>query len=111
MKIEVVINDYNELKIQLRENGQNYSVPGTATVKAAVINQDTEAVVGPVTCNQAHPQASWGTGLVVVEMDTTVSAQLTPGPSTIEIEVTDAGNPKTFFYRFAEVVKSYIPNA
>lgn len=69
-----------------------------ATIKAAVVDPTHSSVwIDPVTCNSAHAEASWATGVVVIEF---TAAQTTPAPSGrafIEISVDKAGKRTAWF--------------
>ena len=111
MRLELVVNDDNKPSIVLKKDGSPLLMDSNYTVKAAVIDKETEYVVGPVACSVNETGANWSQGIVVAHFTAAQSANLIPGDAIIEIEVTyPSGDRETYFFRHAVVTKSYIDN-
>ena len=72
-------------------DGVAFAITAGATVRAALIHDATKTVIGPVTCDNAHADADWDNGIVVAEFDAADTEDMTPGPTTLELEINDSG--------------------
>ena len=96
--------------VQLTINNATFDIPDAATVRAAVVNCQTETVVGPVTLTHGTTGDDWDTSLVVVVIPAATSADLTVGQSLLEIEVDD-GEVTTWQIDTVVSRKQFIANA
>ncbi len=109
--IELVTGDDNLVDLQLKRNKQAVPVSAGATVRAAVTHDASEVTIGPVACSNAATGADWANGIIVIEIDRTLSLTLPIGKATIEVEVEDGGRLTTYYYRHVKISEGRIENA
>ena len=69
-----------------------------ATIKAAVVDTTHNSIhIGPVTCNSAHAEASWATGVVVIEFTALQTADAPSGRAFVEVSVEKSGKRTAWF--------------
>lgn len=89
----VVTGDDVEFLVSLRKDGESFAITPSATIKAALVNQQRTAILaGPQTCNSTDSGADWLHSLVKVTLSSSLTGAVTTyAPAFLEVEVSDPG--------------------
>lgn len=95
----IVTGDTLALPVTLKKNGSTFVIDAGATVQASLISLDHRTVLaGPVTMDSGAPGADWGNSLIMIEMDSSVTANIVySGQIDLEVQVDDGGKLTWFF--------------
>lgn len=88
---EFFIGDDIDAVCTIRKNGQILNISLSAIVKAAIIDNASKTLFGPVACTSAAQGADWENGIVVANFPAALTNTLLPGRATLEIEIDDSG--------------------
>ena len=114
--IEIVTGDDAALIVTMKkqQNGRDdasaFAIPGTATIKAAIVTPDHKhKVIGPVTQSETV-DSDWANSKLVIAFDSATTGG-TPNkylgrPLTLEVEVDDVGK-ETFFRTGVKIYKGH----
>ena len=108
MSGQLVIGDDLSIPVQLKKSGLSFTIPGTATVEAAIVDTDRSALLSDiVTCIEGATGADWTTSLVIVDFTEIQSAAIPRGEAYLEIQVDDNG--KNTWFVSVEAIQGNIP--
>jgi hypothetical protein len=93
--------------VQLTKDRQTFTIDPGATVKTALVQDDT--IVAQTTSSEAHADADWANSLIIAVFDDTDTAGLSEGPAILEVEVNDSG--RRTWHANVKVLPGYIPNS
>lgn len=95
----IVTGDTLALPVTLKKSGSTFVINAGATVQAALVSLDHLTVLaGPVTMDNEAAGADWGNSLIMIEMDSTVTANIRySGKIHLEVQVDDGGKLTWFF--------------
>lgn len=107
--VDIITGDDVAISVQLKKNGGTFAISPVDTLTATVNDRKTKQSMlsAPVTLRNNATGADWPNSLVVVELSSAESAELTPGYAEVEIQVDD-GNKTTFKFD-VKVVKDSLP--
>lgn len=97
--VTLTTGDYIELPITLRKGGLTFTIPSTATIKAAIVSYDRKTVYSSVvTVVEATAGSDWVNSLIVaVFQPADTNRILHQGSALVEVQVTTSSKPETWF--------------
>lgn len=88
----ITTGDCAKIPVQLKKDGEVFTIPPSATVRAAIISS-AALLVGPIAVLEGEPGSDWANSLVVTDFSESDTAGLTATPNgaaySIEVEVDD----------------------
>jgi hypothetical protein len=95
----IVTGDTIALPVTLKKSGATFVIAAGATVQASLVSLDHRTVLaGPVTMSAAAIGADWDNSLVMIEMASSVTANIIySGQVDLEVQVDDVGKLTWFF--------------
>lgn len=98
--LQIVSGEFFSASVTIEDSDGPYAIPLGATVKVVVVSSEDDAII-EAEQDRGATGANWDGGIVVVEIDETVTADLehiAPDYGSLQLWVTETDGPKCWLF-------------